>query len=859
MSAWTEGRLPIFVAPQPGEALESWIAAYARRLRTTSNGFLEHIGLPRTKAASLTIRMFAHEAEALGRATGLPRRELVSMTLELYDGLAVTLVDDRRRMALAPSWRFGGARPRYCPACLSADGGRGPIAWCLPSAFACPRHRVLLVDSCPSCGRSPKPWRERRLGPGPSSCTRDNPELLARSARRRVACGADLTLAQAVPLPAGGLVLTAHHHLAALLTSAPERRPAAAAELRQLYALARRAVRGLHSIPDQAPAVVHTILAECGGNLPALTDGTSTHDAHNAALGAAIARIALQPGHRDREAVFDWILAADRTLLTSRQKTNIGSLAARWIRTAPGLVPRVLAQLDAQADLHARLRYGSASPTPRWPDRSAEDIRRRAAMVPALLWPGWTMRLLPTTPTSDQSQTRVRIAAFRRGCASFLLLTGGPPELNFERVGPLLGNHRIHTDRDAIERGHYQGRDHTPLASALAQLAYALDEHGSPIDYARRRALFTPDTVTVDLDAYTRLCTQHNWSSGGTNRTSVMRWYILALLTGEDRRSPYTARIREFRFQAPRELRLFLREQAQHHLTRHGISEPVTWEPPDEWVSDLRWPGASPSAIDHEAFRDLFATTESVHEIAQNLNLTPEHVRLHCEATDTGLPPRPANGKPLADRRTGLLAPQQLHDLYENQQLSLTRIAHLASCSPAIVRRLLQHDGVLLRSRPTVTRDWLYHEYIEKRRSIMALVREAGVSHLRLTQLAKQWGIPLRAPGRYSTLGTLMTVLPQPPSPALQTVANSTGALQRLKLIVAVPGYQSFAAAARDLYDGNDTALRQRVLYIERSVGFPIYHRATPLTATERGQALIDEARHLLRAARDTDPADRPQ
>lgn len=486
-------------------------------------------------------------------------------------------------------------------------------------------------------------------------------------------------------------------------------------------------------------------------------------------------------------------------------------------------------------------------------------------MVPALLWPGWTMRLLPVTPTAEQSQNRVRIAAFRRGCASFLLLTGGPPELNFERVGPLLGNHRIHTDRDAVERRHYQGRDHTPLASALAQLAYALDEHGSPIDYARRRALFTPDTVTVDLDAYTRLRTQHNWSSGGSDRTSVMRWYILALLTGEDRRSPedqrrpYTARIREFRFQAPRELRFFLREQAQHHLTRHAISEPVTWEPPDEWVSDLRGPGASPSAIDPETFQHLLATTESVHAIAQNLNLTPEHVRLHCEATDTGLPPRPANGKPLADCRTGLLAPEQLHDLYENQQLSLSHIAHLASCNPAIVRRLLQHDGVLLRSRPTVTRDWLHHEYIEKRRSIMALVREAGISHLRLTQLAKQWGILLRAPGHYSTLGTLMAVLPQPPSPALQAVANGTGAFRRLKLIVSVPGYQSFAAAARDLYDGNDTALRQRVLYIERSVGFPIYHRATPLTATERGQALIDEARHLLRAASEAGPADRLQ
>jgi hypothetical protein len=35
-----------------------------------------------------------------------------------------------------------------------------------------------------------------------------------------------------------------------------------------------------------------------------------------------------------------------------------------------------------------------------------------------------------------------------------------------------------------------------------ASTSIALDEHGSPIDYARRRALFTgPASVTLDLDA----------------------------------------------------------------------------------------------------------------------------------------------------------------------------------------------------------------------------------------------------------------------------------------------------------------------------------------------------------------------
>ena len=126
-------------------------------------------------------------------------------------------------------------------------------------------------------------------------------------------------------------------------------------------------------------------------------------------------------------------------------------------------------------------------------------------MMPAMLWPGWTLRLLPRSPGgpgADRSAPHsTTCGSFRRGCASFLLLPGGPPQLNFERAAPLLGNNPADTDRGAVERVIYHGRDLTPLASVLAQLAFALDEHGSPIDYARRRALFTDHrSVTLDLD-----------------------------------------------------------------------------------------------------------------------------------------------------------------------------------------------------------------------------------------------------------------------------------------------------------------------------------------------------------------------
>ena len=154
-----------------------------------------------------------------------------------------------------------------------------------------------------------------------------------------------------------------------------------------------------------------------------------------------------------------------------------------------------------------------------------------------------------------------------------------------------------------MERIIYRERDLTPLASVLAQLACALDEHGSPIDYARRRALFTgPESVMLDADAYTRLRLQHGWSRSYAPRLAVQRWYLLILLTGEHlvipgARKPFSWHCSDFRYSAPGPLRAFLREQAEINLARHGITEPVTWEPPDAGSPGEDWPGTSPASL----------------------------------------------------------------------------------------------------------------------------------------------------------------------------------------------------------------------------------------------------------------------
>lgn len=428
LDAWTADRLPITVEPRPGEALESWIGAYARRLRTTGHDLMAHLGLGGTRITQMAVRLHEHEAAILKRATGVSGQDLTAMTLERYDGLVLATEPGRRAVIFrSPAGRFGSPRARYCPACLARDDGRGPVTWLLPWSFACPLHRILLLDACPVCHRPPRPWNTRRLGPRASgSCTRNTP----RQAGPVRACGGDLTRAAVIPLPAAGLVLAAHEHLAALMTSPPGGRPAALAALRQVYALAGRVLLGLHAVPGQAPPVVRAVVDEAGAALPLAVGVKVGADTRSTAIGAALARIALDDAHPEHDRVFGWILQADRAPLAGRQsKPGIGAVAKRWAWSGPDMVSRVLARLDGEASLHVRLRYATATPRSQSPDLPAGAITRRAAMLPAMLWPGWTMRLLPLAPGSGAPAGDPgpgSFYSFRRGCASFLLLPGGP-------------------------------------------------------------------------------------------------------------------------------------------------------------------------------------------------------------------------------------------------------------------------------------------------------------------------------------------------------------------------------------------------------------------------------------------------
>ncbi|MBZ6081338.1 TniQ family protein [Streptomyces olivaceus] len=764
MSTWTPDRIPIAYPPLPGEALDSWISSYARRLRTTNRGFLHHIGLPAARVDHMLLRLTEPEAQALHKATGVPTAALGAMTLDAYDKFAVNIPPGRRQLERPPTWAFRSSRTRYCPACLRDQGGRGPLLWRLPWTFACMEHQLLLADFCPTCGHPPSPWKNYFKGPRDIGvCTRDQLGQAAQGGRRL--CATDLLHAPAICLPPNGLVLRAQQRVAGLLAVSPAERPQALVELRQLYALAWRVLRGLRTNRDQAPDLVHTVLDECGGSLPSpFPDGSgqsayrlsgssgrrrredsASLQTHHIAVGTALAQVALRGGYPEYQRLFEWILQSER--LSAARDLNHGQLALRWRDSGPDLFARVMSHHDPHTLLHNRLRYSSASPAPRWPDRSRADIHRRATTIPAMLWPGWTLRLLPVDPIRSHR----RVDAFRHGCSGLLLVPGGPADLPYVRAAPLLGNVRANRDRESVEQRVYRDRDLTPLASALAQLARALDEHGSPIDYARRRATFTEATVELNPDAYRRLILQHGWLAGGAHRQQVMRWYLLLLLTGHSPSPPQGAATRfawsctEFRFRAPLPLRAFLYEQAEQNLAAHGIDEPVTWEPPAHWVRDVDWPGIAPEQVDATALRAALGESDTIAPVTEVTGMTSEHLRLYFEVdhTVTG-PPDQLLGKiraPDPATRAAVLARSRLRELYVIERKTTAEIAGMAKCAATTVRALLALDDIPLRTLrpdtpppPDFLRAWLYREHVEKRRPLGERARECGMSTRGLSQ-----------------------------------------------------------------------------------------------------------------------------
>ena len=166
--------LAIRVLPLPGESLDSWLEALARRSWTSLSALVDALGLPAAPARERTSHLLASlPEEAMRRMeqqAALPAHHLDTAVLPIE-------IFGRR----APGWRF-------CPQCLRDGEGRWPTHWWLPWAFACTTHHALLHRVCPGCGREPRYFLPKAVHLHPHG------HCMRRTGRRNI-CGADLSSA----------------------------------------------------------------------------------------------------------------------------------------------------------------------------------------------------------------------------------------------------------------------------------------------------------------------------------------------------------------------------------------------------------------------------------------------------------------------------------------------------------------------------------------------------------------------------------------------------------------------------------------------------------------------------------------
>ncbi|MGW5780954.1 hypothetical protein [Streptomyces sp. NPDC003863] len=145
------------------------------------------------------------------------------------------------------------------------------------------------------------------------------------------------------------------------------------------------------------------------------------------------------------------------------------------------------------------------------------------------------------------------------------------------------------------------------LPRALILLADRLDQHGAPIDYARRRALFTKQAGFIDPhcwnDLQRRLRSNHR-----PDAAHAQRW-IFPTRTGSP---PHLAhpdlvpaagaqrqQYQRFRWRILPAEADPLTHTGQELLAEHGIDEPLQWtpRPPAQALRHLALPGPDPGSI----------------------------------------------------------------------------------------------------------------------------------------------------------------------------------------------------------------------------------------------------------------------
>ncbi|WP_435599839.1 TniQ family protein [Streptomyces sp. C10-9-1] len=708
--------LPIRHAPYPGEALDSWLEAVAARLNCPFTDVLSALGLPNRDPAAAapilprwTTLATPDELAAIAAVTGTPADVLTAMTLQPYDGHAVVIVPGQRRVHRQILW--GRAGSRFCPACLSDSGGRWQVTWRLGWTFACTRHHLLLADRCPACQRIPR-LRSHPRGevPLPGRCSSASPGGGPRPRR----CHHPLTDTPVTALAPGG-VLEETQYLINDALSTPDRLVrwplygpggvplrAALRDVKSLGALILNHATAVDLRPVAPGEVLERLERYRANPLPPRSQrdpDTRRSDVHSyyAPDDAAATAVAITSALRILRAANVPAAARAARWLTDRVAASGRVLYPAGVVSVGGTLSPILeaalrCSRESQIMPVARLRHRTAVHSTRPP----ANHDARAGMLPNALWPEWALRLTPRHPSGRPLAQRADELL-----AVACLLAGNTTSIQAATrlTGTTVTSHNVSTLLADLTRRS----DCADVLHALILLADHLDNHGAPIDYARRRALFINRPHFIDprawLDLQRRLRSNHH-----PDAAHAQRW-IFHTLTGSPPHlahpdlatgtQPQRRQYQRFRWRIlPAEADL-LAHTAHALLNEHGINEPLQWTPrlPARVLRHLALPGPDPDSVTvTQLHRAVPGGDFSIARLARTLNTTTDHVVYL-------LSQYPIDWSPPRFRRTQhtFTRLKQWRTWYEQDRLSLQDIADLEGTSLATVRLAFLKNGVRLR------------------------------------------------------------------------------------------------------------------------------------------------------------------
>lgn len=847
----TTRTLPLRVEPLPGEAIDSWLECVARRSNVTWGELRVALGgvLPAGPNPDRWIGCLNQEQlRTISFASGLDQVALQSMTLRCYPSAAVGFDPITARSAAPYPWRHIHAS-RFCPRCLSENGGRWKLSWRMVWFFACPEHACLLAHNCPECGAAQRVRPAVNSVPQPGRCTASVSRRRSSNPQR---CCAELSGAHVTSLEIGGPILALQEAITELIINGRN----AFGIYTKFPTPASQILQDLRVLGDRILAVCEKAsVAQClsddlldgyfsQSQPPRTIEGRMPPRAVPSIVTAAGITAAMAiVGESDLDSAGEALRSMWPQGRLSRLDQSIDiSGKRRRSETSAALKGVYLHALIPTLGVADQLRYRCGSTLPARPMRNMELARRTAASIPTMLWPHWALRL--AEPSGH--------LRFLRAALSVSLLIIGNDITTDEAIARLKCSIKTVTV-GTILRSAYESSNWPHLREALYRLADYLRAYGSPIDYQRRRELDVGEILPDS--SWSRICSQTKTRPEGLAAVRLFlaeRLSAIPPASGNPRLASAASRIS---IRMTPELNDALMKYALEFLAEHGITgEPPQWCPPLEILAGTGLTTKHTQSVDvaklHKTVNMIRRRRIKFGAALDHLGLPADVFRQACEDHPTPREPRrrPARlemtsgPSPAYQRARALITPERMRQIYLIEGQSLKVISSMLGTSSYTVARLARDYGVPItkggRTSRSIDADWLREEYINKGRTLKDLSETLGVAPATVRRLMESHDIPLK--WFSSRPAELLPDHSNVPELLLPAVATRAG-WQRLQRLSQAAAYGSFAEAQRALNIFGST-LALQFSRIERDLGGPVLIRATrqkPMQLTPLGERVI--------------------